>query len=285
MNSSENSSYHIRLEPDAKSFRIGLDEVWQYRDLVGLLTKKSFKVTYQQTILGPLWIIINPVLSAFIYMFIFGHIAAIGTEGVPQILFYFVSAAVWELFSFSVLSNSNTFVTNAYLFSKVYFPRLAVPISNMFVSILKFCIQLLIIVVLTVFFVIRGEVAPSWHLFPLLPLLYAQMSMLGMSVGILLSSVTTKYRDLLQVVNVGVSLLMYASPVVYPMSSLPDGVLKTLVKINPASELIELIRLIMLGKGEFDIVYYLAGLCVTVILFVLSAMMFNKVERTFADRV
>lgn len=282
---SDNHSYHVRLEPDANGYRLGIAEVWQYRDLVGLLTKKSFKVSYQQTILGPLWIIINPILSALVYMFIFGHIADIGTDGIPQILFYFVSVAVWELFSYSLTSNSNTFISNSYLFSKVYFPRLAVPISNMFVSVLKFCIQLMIIMVLMVFFLLRGEVSPNWSLFPLLPLLFIQMSMLGMSAGILISSVTTKYRDLINVVNVGVSLLMYASPIIYPISTVPEGILKTVIKLNPVSEIVELIRMILLGKGEFDLMFYLVGLCITILLFALSAAMFNRVERTFADRV
>lgn len=279
------SGYHIRLEPEEKGFDLKLGELWEYRDLVVLLTKKTFTITYQQTILGPLWILIQPVISSLIYIFIFGHIADIGTNGIPQILFYFVSSAVWELLSFSLIANSNTFVSNAYLFSKVYFPRLAVPVSNMFVSILKFCIQLVIISVLTAVFVINGTVHPLWVWFPLLPLLFAQMSLLGMSAGILASSLTTKYRDLLMVVNLGVNFLMYASPVVYPMSSIKPGLLKTLIKINPATEIIELIRLIMLGKGEFDLPYYLLGTAITILLFVSSTAVFNRVERTFQDTV
>lgn len=275
----------MRLDSEGDGIRLGIAEVWRYRDLVRLLTKKTFTLAYQQTVLGPLWIILNPVLSSLIYMFIFGHIAAIGTGGVPQVLFYFLSAAVWELFAASLTANSNTFVVNAYLFSKVYFPRLAVPISNMFVSLLKFGIQFLIIVALMIVFLIRGAVGPMWAYFPLLPFLFIQMSMLGMSVGILISSLTTKYRDLLMVVSVGVNLWMYASPIVYPMSSLPDGVLKILIKINPVTEIVELIRWILIGHGEFEIVYYLCSLGVTLALFACSAAIFNRVERTFADRI
>lgn len=285
MNKRNDNNYHLRIEPDEQRNRIGIKDLFEYKDLVILLTQKAFKVTYQQTIIGPLWIIINPILSSLIYMFIFGHIASIGTDGIPMILFYFVSSSVWELFSFSLQSNANTFITNAYLFSKVYFPRLTVPISNMFVSVLKFCVQLVITAVIMVVFLIRGQISPNWMLYPLLPLLFIQMSVLGMSIGILVSSVTTKYRDLLNVVNVGVSLLMYASPIVYPISSMPDGILKLLVKINPTSEIVELIRMIMLGKGEFDPEFYFLSIFLTVVLFVLSSMMFNKVERTFADRI
>lgn len=281
----QDSAYHITLKPDDKSVRLNLGEVWQYRDLVGLLTKRTFTVTYQQTVLGPLWIVINPILSSLIYMFVFGHIAAVGTAGVPQILFYFVSSAVWEIFAFSLTRNSQTFITNAYLFSKVYFPRICVPISNMIVSLLKFLIQLLIVAVLLVTFVVRGDVSPMWALYPLLPLLFLQLAVFGMSVGVLISSVTTKYRDLLSVVNVLVNLWMYGSAVVYPVSSIPDGVLKILVKINPVSEIMELIRKILLGKGEFDLFYYLVGLAVTILLFFFSIIIFNRVERTFADTV
>ena len=218
-------------------------------------------------------------------MFVFGHIAAVGTAGVPQILFYFVSSAVWEIFAFSLTRNSQTFITNAYLFSKVYFPRICVPISNMIVSLLKFLIQLLIVAVLLVTFVVRGDVSPMWALYPLLPLLFLQLAVFGMSVGVLISSVTTKYRDLLSVVNVLVNLWMYGSAVVYPISSIPDGVLKIFVKINPVSEIMELIRKILLGKGEFDLFYYLVGLAVTILLFFFSIIIFNRVERTFADTV
>ena len=281
----QDSAYHITLKPDDKSVRLNLGEVWQYRDLVGLLTKRTFTVTYQQTVLGPLWIVINPILSSLIYIFVFGHIAAVGTAGVPQILFYFVSSAVWEIFAFSLTRNSQTFITNAYLFSKVYFPRICVPISNMIVSLLKFLIQLLIVAVLLVTFVVRGDVSPMWALYPLLPLLFLQLAVFGMSVGVLISSVTTKYRDLLSVVNVLVNLWMYGSAVVYPVSSIPDGVLKIFVKINPVSEIMELIRKILLGKGEFDLFYYLVGLAVTILLFFFSIIIFNRVERTFADTV
>ena len=283
--SEPNSGYHIRLQPEEKKVQLKLGEVWQYRDLVTLLTRRTFTVTYQQTVLGPLWIIINPVLSSLIYMFVFGHIADIGTAGVPQILFYFVSSALWELFSFSLTANSRTFVTNAYLFSKVYFPRICVPISNMLVSILKFLIQLLIVAVLMTTYIASGKVSPMWELYPLLPLLFIQMAVFGMSVGVLISSVTTKYRDLLAVVNVAVNLWMYGSAVVYPVESIPDGVMKILVKINPVSEMMELIRMILLRKGEFDIVYYMAGLAVTILLFLASLVIFNRVERTFADTV
>ncbi len=281
----QNASYHLRIQPNENRMRLKLGEVWQYKDLVVLLTKRTFMVTYQQTVLGPLWIVINPVLSSLIYMFVFGHIAAVGTAGIPQILFYFLSSAVWELFSYSLTTNSSTFVSNAYLFSKVYFPRIVVPISNMLVGMLKFFVQFMIVFTLMISFVVRGSVHPHWAYYPLLLFLFLQLAVLGMSIGVVISSLTTKYRDLLVVVNVGVNLLMYGSAVVYPIQAVPDGVLKILVKINPVSELMELIRKITLGEGEFDIVYYGIGLLITILLFFFSVMIFNRVERTFADTV
>ena len=281
----QNASYHLRIQPNENRMRLKLGEVWQYKDLVVLLTKRTFMVTYQQTVLGPLWIVINPVLSSLIYMFVFGHIAAVGTAGIPQILFYFLSSAVWELFSYSLTTNSSTFVSNAYLFSKVYFPRIVVPISNMLVGMLKFFVQFMIVFTLMISFVVKGSVHPHWAYYPLLLFLFLQLAVLGMSIGVVISSLTTKYRDLLVVVNVGVNLLMYGSAVVYPIQAVPDGVLKILVKINPVSELMELIRKITLGEGEFDIVYYGIGLLITILLFFFSVMIFNRVERTFADTV
>ena len=277
--------YHIVLLPNEKGIHLHLRELWDYRDLIFLMTRKTFTITYQQTLLGPLWILINPILSSLLYVFLFGHVANIGTAGIPRILFYFVSSAIWELFSFSLTSNSSTFITNAYLFSKVYFPRLVMPVSNMFVSIMKFGVQVLIIAAAMAVYLMRGMIHPRWALFPLLPFLLLQMAVLGMGVGILVSSFTTRYRDLLALVQLGVSLWMYASPVVYPMAEIRPGVLKTILKINPVTELMELIRLILLGEGEFDPAFYLLGLGITVLMLVAGAAIFNRVERTFADTV
>jgi len=283
--SSSKTSYHVRLKPDEKGIHLRLGELWQYRDLVRLLARKTFSLTYRQTVLGPLWILLTPLLSAVIYMFLFGYVASIGTDGVPQILFYFVSTALWEVFAQSLILNSGVFVSNANLFGKVYFPRLAVPISNMVVCLLKFGIQMIIIAVTAAVYIARGEVHPLWALCPILPLLVLQMAVLGLSVGILISSFTAKYRDLLAVVGVGVNLWMYASPVVYPLSAMPDNALKSIIKINPVTEIVELFRRILLGRGDFSPGFYLISLGITVLLFVCSAAVFNRVERTFADMV
>lgn len=277
--------YHVRLQAEDGGLQLKLGEVWAYRDLVLLMTRKTFTMTYQQTILGPLWIILNPVLSSLIYMFIFGHVAAIGTDGVPQILFYFLSSSVWGMFAYSLTSNASTFVSNANLFGKVYFPRLVMPLSEMLVSCLRFLVQLAIVLVLLAIYAARGDVSPEWKYFIFLPFLFLQVSFLGMSAGVLLSSLTTRYRDLMHLVNIGVNLLMYGSAVVYPLSAIPEGPLRTLIRHNPVTGLMELIRRIMLGRGEADPGLYLGGLAFTVLLFVLGTMIFNRVQRNFADTV
>lgn len=276
---------YILLEPESHTRSLRLAEVWQYRDLVLLLTKKTFVTSYQQTVLGPLWLLIRPVLSSLVYLFIFGHVAAIGTGGIPQILFYLVSSSLWELFAFSLNSNASTFITNAGIFGKVYFPRLAVPFSNMLVGILRFGIQLLIILGMMALFLAEGAIHPHWQYYPLLPLLILQLSFLGMSVGILFSSLTTRYRDLMHLVSMLVGLWMYASAVVYPLQAIPEGTLKTMIKINPVTSLMELTRLIMLGEGSFLPVCYLAETLGSILLFVGSTIIFHHVERTFMDTV
>lgn len=277
--------YHVRIEAETHGFHIGLREVWQYRELVLLLTKKTFTMTYQQTVLGPLWIILNPAISSLLHFLVFGCIARIGTGKIPAILFYFVSSAVWELLSYSMMSNAETFLSNAYLFSKVYFPRLSVPFSNMIVSLLKFLIQMIIIIPLTVIYLIRGDIHPSPAGLLLLPLLLLQMSILGMSVGILFSSLTTRYRDLMHLVHVGISIWMYGSAVVYPLSSMSPGVLRTLISINPVTQIMEFIRSILLGEGVVSYPYYLAGVALTILLFVIGCAVFTRVERTFEDTI
>ncbi|MBQ6398730.1 MAG: ABC transporter permease [Clostridia bacterium] len=281
----EITRYPIRLQAQTKGITFGLSEAWQYRDLVLLLARKSFTTTYRQTMLGPLWIVFQPLLSSLICMFIFGHVAAIGTDGIPQILFYFASSSVWELFAFSLNSNAGTFVNNAYLFSKVYFPRLTVPFSNLLVGFLKFSIQFVITMILVILYTARGIIHPLWAAFPLLPISFLVLSFFGMSVGILLSSLTTRYRDLLVIVNIAVNLWMYASAVVYPLSSLPAGTLRTIILLNPVTSQMELVRRILLGAGGFYPLYCFGGLAIMTLIFLAGTALFNRVERTFADTV
>lgn len=277
--------HHVRIEPEEAGVHLRLGELWRYRYMIGLLAKKSFTLTYQQTLLGPLWIVLQPVLSSLIYLFVFGYVAQIETGGVPRILFYLLSSSLWELFAYNATSGAGTFLHNAQLFSKVYFPRLAVPVSNLLVSLLKFGIQFLFILVLLIFYALRGNVSPDWTGIPFLAFLIVQMAFFGMSVGILFSGFTTKYRDLIHVVDLIVELWMFASAVVYPLAAVPEGAIRTFVRLNPLTQIMEEVRRIILGAGTPEPVLLLGGMIVTAVLFIFSAAIFNHTERTFVDTI
>ena len=278
-------SYHVHITSDNKHQGLKLGEVWRYRDLIVLLTKKTFTLTYKQTVLGPAWIIISPLLSSIAYMLVFGVIAGISTNGVPQILFYLASTAIWGLFSSAVTDNAATFIANAYVFGKVYFPRLTVPISNLLVGLIRFAIQMVLVLALIAFYVFQGVIHPNWLLWLTIPLVLVQLSLLGMGVGIILSSLTTKYRDLQILVSFGMQLWMFGTPVVYPLSQLGEGVLRTAVLANPATAPIEWLRYVMLGAGSVDMVALASSVVFTIVCTVVGILMFNRVERTFVDTV
>ena len=277
--------YHIEIGPDNERTKLNLGEVWRYRDLIVLLTRKSFRLTYKQTILGPLWIVLNPIMYSIAYMIVFGVIAGIETEGVPQILFYLLGTAVWGLFSYSLTSNSRTFISNASVFSKVYFPRLTVPISNIFVGVIQFGIQMIMVFAIIVFYVAQGAIAPRWILWLTIPVSIVHLCLLGMGIGIILSSLTTKYRDLQILVGFGMQLWMFATPVVYPLSQVPEGALRIAVMCNPVTQPVEWMRYVLLGVGDIDPVAMTVSIIVTLVCAVCGILMFNRVERTFIDTV
>lgn len=277
--------YHTHITSDHKWFDLKLKEVWKYRDLIWLNTKRSFTVQYKQTILGPAWLFINPIFTSLIYTFVFGGIAGMSTDGLPQILFYLPGTAIWTFFSSSLTGNANTFTANAGLFGKVYFPRLSMPISNVLSNAIRFGIQFIMVMGFLIFYTIIGEVSPNWHLFWIIPITLIHLGIMGMGIGIIISSMTTKYRDLKVLVGFGVSLLMYATPVVYPLSQLKEGWMKTVVMINPVTMPIELYRYAILGVGTINWIYYAISVAFTIVVAVFGIMVFNKVERTFMDTV
>lgn len=276
---------HIHISSKHKWFDLKLKEVWRYRDLIWLFTKRSFTVSYKQTILGPAWLFINPIITSLIYAFVFGGIAGIGTDGVPQILFYMSGTAMWSFFSSSLSSNASTFTANAGLFGKVYFPRMVKPVSNVFSAVIRFLIQFLMVLAFLVFFVIRGEVSPNWWAFSLIPLILIHLGLMGMGFGIIISSMTTKYRDLSVLVGFGLSLWMYATPVVYPLSTLGDGWMKTVLLINPVTMPVEIYRYALVGKGTIEPLYLAVSCIITIVAVLIGIIIFNKVERTFMDTV
>ena len=280
-----NKKQHIHISAQHKWFDLKLKEVWQYRDLIWLFTKRSFVVIYKQTILGPAWLFLNPLITSLMYAFVFGGIAKIGTDGAPQILFYLSGTAIWTFFSTCLTKNATAFTTNASLFGKIYFPRLTIPVSNILSSAIQFGIQFLMVMVFLIYFVITGEVSPNWWAFSLIPVVIIHLGLMGMGFGVIISSLTTKYRDLSILVGFGVSLWMYATPVVYPLSTLSDGWMQTVLLINPVTMPVEMFRFAVLGTGTIMPLYLAISWVVTVIVLLLGIMVFNKVERTFMDTV
>lgn len=277
--------YHTHISSKHKWFDLKLKEVWQYKDLIWLFTKRSFVVQYKQTILGPAWLFINPILTSLIYTFVFGGIAGMSTDGIPQIIFYLSSTAIWTYFAGCVNKNATTFTANANVFGKVYFPRLTMPISNVLGSAIQFGIQFLLVIGVLVYFVITGEVHPNWWAFVLIPAVLIHLGIMGMGFGIIVSSMTTKYRDLTVLVGFGVSLWMYATPIVYPLSQLGDGTFKTILMINPVTMPVEIFRYAVLGQGTIDYLFFAISLAFTLVVMIFGTMVFNKVERTFMDTV
>lgn len=276
---------YTEITPERGYFRIGFRDLWQYRDLVLLLAKKSFSLTYKQTVLGPVWLLIVPLLSSGVYSVVFGDIAGIQTDGVPKLLFFLCTNCLWTLFSSCISENANVFRSNANVFGKVYFPRLAVPVSNVLVRLVLFCVQLLLILCFTVYYVIKGTVSPLWWAWPLIPLLLAYISVFGMCVGLIASSMTTKYRDLSILISLGVHLWMFVTPVVYPVSQVKPGVLRFLVSVNPVTAPVETFRLILLGRGNVDVLSVCCSLCAFAVCVLGGIAVFHRVERSFIDTV
>ena len=277
--------YHTHISSKHRWFDLNLKEVWRYRDLIVLFTRRTFVLTYKQTVLGPAWIFLNPLISSIIYAFVFGGIAGIGTDGIPQILFYLCSNAIWIFFSSSVTKNAQTFTANAGVFGKVYFPRLAVPVSNVLASIIQFFVQMILVLVFLAYYVICGQVHPHWEAWLLIPLFLLHLGLLGLGCGIIISSLTTKYRDLAILVTFGVQLWMYATPIVYPLSQLGDGWMKTILLINPVTAPAEVFRYAVLGQGTIMPQYLALSWAITIVVVVVGVMIFNKVEKTFMDTV
>lgn len=279
------TKYHTHITSEHKWLDLKLKEVWQYRDLIWLFTKRSFVVKYKQTVLGPAWLFISPLLTSVIYTFVFGGIAKMSTDGLPQILFYLSGTAIWTFFSTCLTQNATAFTANANVFGKVYFPRLTMPLSNVISALLQFGIQMILVIVVLVYYIIIGEVHPNWWAMWMISVVLVQLGIMGLGFGIIISSMTTKYRDLTILIGFGVSLWMYGTPVVYPLSQLDNGILKSLIVANPVTAPIEMFRYALLGQGEINLIYIAISWAVTIIVLLFGIMLFNKVERTFMDTV
>lgn len=280
-----NNQFTTHITAKRRWFDINLKELWRYRDLITLFTKRNFILIYKQTILGPAWIVLQPLMTTLIYTVVFGGIAGIATDGVPQLLFYMGGTAVWGFFSTCLNKTSTTFVSNASVYGKVYFPRLVTPISNVLSAAIDFCVQLSMFLIFWVYYVVTGQVSPNYWGILLLPLVLLYLGLLSLGLGVIISSMTTKYRDLTLLVGFGVQLWMYITPVVYPISNLGDGFLRTVVMINPVTCAVEAFRWMFLGNGSMDPVNWIVS-CITMVVVLFGGILiFNRVEKTFMDTV
>ena len=287
----ENENWTTVIKPRNGLFEVNLKEIWDYRDLLTLFVKRTITVQYKQTILGPLWWIIQPALTVIMYMVVFGGIAGIPTDGVPQPLFYLGGVCMWQYFSSCLTSTSNTFVSNAGIFGKVYFPRLIMPLSTVTSNLVRFGIQLLLFVIVYVYYAIIGQApTPNWYLL-LAPLLVVMMAFLALGFGIIISSMTTKYRDLQILFSFMVQLWMYATPIVYPLSRVAGKQkfgfdVADIMCLNPVTPVIETFKYGALGAGEFVGWGWLAySFVVMIILLALGILIFNRVQKSFMDTV
>ncbi len=281
----DEQGWSMVIEPRRRLLDLRLDELWRYRDLVLLFVRRDFVSVYKQTILGPLWYLIQPILTTITFTFIFGSIASLPTDGLPPFLFYMSGTVIWSYFADCLNKTSNTFVGNAHLFGKVYFPRLAVPVSVLISNLITFSIQFALFLFFIVFFALRGSaIAPNWGWVALSPLLVLMMAGLGLGFGILISSLTTKYRDLRFLVGFGVQLLMYATPVIYPTSAIPAQY-QWIIQANPMTPIVEAFRYAFLGTGTVNGLQLVYAFGFMLVVVALGSLVFNKVEQTFMDTV
>ena len=281
---SEEEQWDTIIKPSTGLLEIDFKEIWRYRDLLLLLVRRDFVAVYKQTILGPLWFFIQPIFTTIIFTVVFGNIANISTDGLPQILFYMSGITMWNYFADCLNKTSNTFTANASIFGKVYFPRVIVPMSIVVSNLIKFAIQLVLLGCFWLYFYGQGaniQLQREIALFPFLVLLMAGM---GLGLGMIFSSMTTKYRDLTFLLTFGVQLLMYASPVIYPLSTLPEKY-KIYILANPMTSIIETFRYAFLGTGGYEWTYLAYSTGFTVFVLVIGLLIFNQVQKSFMDTV
>ena len=283
----DQKEWDIIIQPNSKLFNLNLKEVWRYRDLLSMYVKRDIVTLYKQTILGPIWYLIQPLFTTIMFMFVFGGIAGISTDGLPQPLFYMAGILCWNYFSECLSRCSDTFNENQDVFGKVYFPRLVVPLSIATSSMLKMAIQFGLFVVIYFFYLFQGY-SPQFTWFILLfPILIIMLAGLGLGFGLLISSMTTKYRDLKFLVSFGVQLWMYITPVIYPLSILKENYPQYVwaIVINPLTAIIETFKLGFLGQGTFSWTYFMYSVLFTIFILIWGIITFNKVQRNFMDTI
>lgn len=280
----EQPKYDWTIKSENPWFKLDLVNTWEYKDLFFLLIKRDFIAFYKQTILGPLWFFIQPILTMIVFSFVFGKVGNISTNNLPKPLFYLPGIICWNYFAECILKNSTVFRDNANLFSKVYFPRIILPMSIVFSSMIRFFIQLFLFIVILIIYSFKGFQIHLSFAVLLIPYLLILMAALGQGLGLIISSLTTKYRDLALLVNFGVQLLMFSTTVTYPLSAAPNN-FKFLIELNPMTTILETFRYAFLGQGTFSITAILYTTIATIIIFLLGIILFNKVEKNFIDTI
>lgn len=276
--------YTIHIKAKTGWFDVNLKELYQYKDLIFLFVKRNYSTRYKQTILGPLWLILNPLLTVSLYALVFGNIAGLSTDGAPQFAFYLCSNAIWSYFATCITETSNTFTVNSAIMGKVYFPRLVMPISSVMTGILDLIIQIIMLAVVLVIYALNGTPIYTGAALLLIPILILQTALLGLGCGIIIAALTTKYRDLAVLVTFGVQLWMYASPVVYTTSSISGNLYKVYM-CNPMAAIISTWRNAILGIGEIPMGYWGISWVITLTVLLLGVILFSKIEKTFMDTV
>jgi lipopolysaccharide transport system permease protein len=281
----EPKRWSLIIKPQTPWFDLHLHDLWRYRDLLFMFVKRDFVSVYKQTILGPIWFVIQPLLTTLMFIIIFDKVAGIPTDGAPPALFYLSGLVVWNYFSACLNKTATTFTANANIFGKVYFPRLIVPLSNVLSALISFCIQMgLLLGLIAYYYLFLGSKIYFNYFLLFIPFLLLLVAGLGLGFGIIISSITTKYRDLVFLVSFGVQLLMYATPVIYPLSFF-HGKYKAFILANPITPLIEGFRFALLGVGEVNIMYISYSVLFTFITLFIGVLIFNKVQKNFMDVV
>lgn len=283
--STQDDNWTEVIQPRTRLLDLGLADVWRYRDLVMLFVRRDFVSTYKQTVLGPIWFFIQPLLTTITYYIIFGRVANLSTDALPPLVFYISGVTIWNYFAQTLTTTSTVFRDNAAMFGKVYFPRLTMPLSIVISNLVRFGIQFGLFLVIWLYYVVQGNaIHPNW-LIALTPVLVVIMGLLSLGLGMIFSALTTKYRDLAMLLAFGVQLLMYATPVIYPLSSITDPKYKLVIMANPMSSIVETFRYAFLGSGTFSWAALAYSAVVTVTVLLAGIIIFNRVQKSFTDTV
>jgi len=276
--------WDFTIKPHSKWYDLRIKEIFKYKDLLFLFVKRDFVSIYKQTILGPLWFFLQPIITAITFTVIFGNLAKISTDGLPQILFYMCGITLWNYFADTLTKTADTFSSNANIFGKVYFPRMIVPLSVVVSNLIKLAIQFLLFLGIWIYYLIQSDLIHPNKMLVLIPFLIILIGFMALSFGIIISSLTTKYRDLKFLVTFGIQLMMYASPIVYPLSIVPEKY-KWIIVANPVTSIIETFKYAFLGVGEFSWLYLGYSTLFTIVLFMIGLVIFHRVEKSFMDTV